>query len=1534
MPTITGAPPVTAAAHAQPVRRMIALVATLMTALTLLGAPPAVSQTDEAPPGAAVGAPAAGGFTLVKNLSPSVTCDGPYQGGIVNTYFQRGDCMRLDFTVTETAPTDPVRVDYYGPNDTEPFATDMASSSDAALSEFRTIMLTDNSWSPGRVRAEIFSNNTLAGAAEIVFNYLQARLSVGASEAGGYFAPGEDISVSGTIEEINEVGVNEQRTPVGASFRLRATDSDGTELGIFPPLSDPAFTASGNGTFDETIPGSATAGVTPDITTNFRRAIRIEVIEASYVDDATGPWYAKRAGATAATIGVLPDSLLLEANFTSSVGWVKPGESYPFRMIVRNLTGTEITNAAVTVAPIDGTTYTAVTPVAVEGGSAGTAAVNGDGSITWTLGNVPTGSFGGPSVRSIIVNATADTTDQDPQIVWKNLSSTGVLTHDGLATPVSQTAHGPKVIPPKSTYESARYGDRPFPVVPVAFADRPPSSISGDNVAAVINDPAEPGSTFNLFQEMSYGQLYPNGTVPSAGIGQADWDDYPYDFHTAQTPPPNTCSGAHFPEFAGTPFLPERILDGWYHLPGNTGYYGQDAGGSAISPVASSIDAGCGDTGKSVYDAAAIADPEINYSDFDTDKDGVVDFFMMIFVGVGGNGVSQTSAPPYDNIWPHSSTLESGFCDADTGLCGYISDDQLHDLEDRPLWFTDLGRTAMTTEDMGEELIVFTRVGPYNVNPESALDKASVISHEYAHSLGLPDYYSGAGVTGTTQFYGTWNLMASDYSQNIDVQGRQELGWVIPQVLDTNSSLTIEDMQEAKTNTHEITWQQPDGTPYTLTGPTVDNGEAYGVRLPAKILLDPALVENGGSPSHVWWSQSGNSFDCGPTAAHNLDIRIPELEDIAPGTDVTLEFANYWDIEWDFDYGFVLVTTDGGDTYTSLASENGYTTPATQNPNNNQCLARYGNGLTGTSGAYDNQGLGPDLDRAAGEQTPGDRFLPDSYDLTAFAGQDVTLRFSYSTDVGLARPGWFIDDLTVRAGDDVLYSSDFETSGQSQDTRVFNGACREDLKTGPTCTDGWSYISSEEGSPADHAYYFELRDRVGFDFDGRGEADRGSIGWQPGISLAFTDEALGYGNSSRSDRPNQHVIDAAPDPGNLSPNLDDAAFVPGGPRATFSDFGEGHVDNYTDPGREDNQLRFDFNCLELEVLSMTSGGAGADDLPSPLRADVQVTTGGGCGVWDYGYSAVEAVTPGSIPVTRVAGDDRIDTGIENSKKSFPDGDAGAVVLARSDNFADALAGTPLAAAKNAPLLLSRTASLDPRVRAEIDRVITPGDGVLSTGDTVYILGGTSAISQEVEDELSGAGYEVVRLEGPTRFETAVAIAGETNASPDTVFIARSHDFADGLVAGAAAAKQNGVVVLTRADTSNAVTDAYLATQPEAKQFAIGGGAARAYPDADGIVGDNRYATAVAAAKKFFSSPELLGIARGDDFPDALTGGANAALAGAPILLTPPTSLSVDTRGYLCEVRGSATEGRIYGGTAAVSGAVQADIQRRLNGEGC
>ena len=389
----------------------------------------------------------------------------------------------------------------------------------------------------------------------------------------------------------------------------------------------------------------------------------------------------------------------------------------------------------------------------------------------------------------------------------------------------------------------------------------------------------------------------------------------------------------------------------------------------------------------------------------------------------------------------------------------------------------------MTTSDTG--IPVYVRVGPYNVNPEDAIDTASVISHEYGHSLGLPDYYSGGG----RETYGTWNLMATDYSQNMDINGRQELGWVIPRVLQPGQTTTITNWADSKTNTHRIDWKKPDGTPYTLSGPNVANGEAYVAKLPAKRVIDPAKIVAGGSPTHVWWSGSGNDFGCAPDKAHNLDVYLPELRDLPAGTQVKATFKSLWDIEWDFDYGFVMISTDGGKTYTSLPSANSYTTPGPVNPNANACQQQYGNGITGSSGSY-----------AAGTQVvdrrpdapayPDPGFLADEYDLSSAVGKETVLRFSYSSDPGLARPGWFIDDLKVTAGATVIYESDFESSGDPDDPRIFSGGCTEHGRTAERCTDGWGYVDASADNPADHAYYLELRDRSGFDFDSHGQADR------------------------------------------------------------------------------------------------------------------------------------------------------------------------------------------------------------------------------------------------------------------------------------------------------------------------------------------------------------------------------------------------------------------------------------------------------------
>ncbi|NNF63954.1 MAG: tandem-95 repeat protein [Acidimicrobiia bacterium] len=913
------------------------------------------------------------------------------------------------------------------------------------------------------------------------------------------------------------------------------------------------------------------------------------------------------------TITVVGSALTLRNSFVSAVGWVKPGEGYPFRVIVENPTSDDATNVAVTVEVPDGTTFVTTTE------SAGSASISGD--INWTIP-----SLGAGETATMVVQAQADSQAQDLQIVWKNLSSTATMSYDDGPVGIMSMSHGPKVIPTDATYDTARYGDRPFPVVPVDWFDRKhEAEHTADLLAAKINSPDVPGSTFNLFQEMSLGQLFPNGTVPSIGIASAEFDGQD---RFSDPQPSGACTGTTFKAAAGSPVYSERIVNGWYQMPGDTNYYGADKftfGGSiggavtGVGPLLQ-IDDACGPTGKAVYDAAHIADPEIDYNDYDTDKDGVVDFFMMVFVGLGGNGDSQINGvPPYDNIWPHSSSLEFYFTDDETGLKGYISDDQLKSLSGVPqCWVSDAYQASDDCAADGgtglDSLPVLVRVGPYNVNPEEAIDKASVISHEYGHSLGLPDFYS----LGDRETYGDWNLMATDKGHNMDIFAKQELGWIVPQVLQPGDQLTDEDWTDSKVDTGEIHWVDPNGDPYTLSAANGDqkvhNADAWMVKLPTRKVIDEAVVANGASLDHVWWSGSGNNFGCSPLGARNLDIYLPELAALDPGDSVELRFKTNFDIEWDYDYGFVLYSTDFGANYTSMSSGSGYTDPASQNPNANGCQAQYGNGISGTTSSRDAGPVAVTTDRGLGNYPANTGFSADSYDLSAAAGSETVVRFSYATDPGLARPGWFIDDIEVVVnGTDVIYSSDFE--GGANEDRIFNGGCQgERGRVAQTCTSGWKYINASAGSPADHAYYLEMRDRSGFDVDGKGENSRAAIAFQPGVLLTYTDENHGYGNVGTDDQPAQTPVDSRPVPGDIAPNLNDAAFKTGD---TYSDASPGWTDNYE--STDGPTWVHDFDCLNFTVDSLS----GTDiALPYNLIGDVTFDLGDGCRTFDYGNDDV------------------------------------------------------------------------------------------------------------------------------------------------------------------------------------------------------------------------------------------------------------------------------------------------------------------------
>ena len=324
------------------------------------------------------------------------------------------------------------------------------------------------------------------------------------------------------------------------------------------------------------------------------------------------------------------------------------------------------------------------------------------------------------------------------------------------------------------------------------------------------------------------------------------------------------------------------------------------------------------------------------------------------------------------------------------------------------------------------------------------------------------------------------------------------------------------------------------------------------------------------------------------------------------------------------------------------------------------------------------------------------------------------------------------------------------------------------------------------------------------------------------------------------------------------------------------------------------------------------------------------TTGTSGSVTSSSASTPITGTPQPPTVTRLAGADRITTAIAVADAAYGTGKtkAAVAVLSRDDNFADALAGNALAAQKKGPLLLTGSGALDPRVAAALKADVAPGG-------TVYVLGGLSALSQQVENGVKGLGFTVTRLAGADRFDTAVQIAGQISAHPHTVLVATGLNAPDALAAGAAAATDpNGGVVLLSSDrVLPPETKNYLAGVDPTKTAVYGVGAQgsdalKTIPGFTHVVefrGTTRYDTAakIAGNTTLFPAPTTVGLAKGTFWADALSGGAFLGVLHAPLLLTDPTQDGIpgEEQPWLSQHAGRIAAVDVFGGTAAVADSV-------------
>ena len=274
-------------------------------------------------------------------------------------------------------------------------------------------------------------------------------------------------------------------------------------------------------------------------------------------------------------------------------------------------------------------------------------------------------------------------------------------------------------------------------------------------------------------------------------------------------------------------------------------------------------------------------------------------------------------------------------------------------------------------------------------------------------------------------------------------------------------------------------------------------------------------------------------------------------------------------------------------------------------------------------------------------------------------------------------------------------------------------------------------------------------------------------------------------------------------------------------------------------------------------------------------------------------------------VQRLAGAERAETAANVSQQRFTQGSAQAVVLARGDEPADALTGAPLAVRMHAPVLLTGSHAIPAVTQAEINRV---GNGKVP----IVILGGHAAISPQVEAELARQGHHVTRLAGPTRTETALAIARRIGSGPRLV--ANGFNADDAVIAASAMAAHQGAVLLT----ANDVVPPSVAADIRQADGAVGQVAGQA-TGLTTYAGTTASDTALVVARKFFPGATHAVIARAGLPADALAGGAFAGEQHAPLLLVDSTRASSSVLQWLADSQ--VTQLTVLGGTNAISDAV-------------
>lgn len=304
-------------------------------------------------------------------------------------------------------------------------------------------------------------------------------------------------------------------------------------------------------------------------------------------------------------------------------------------------------------------------------------------------------------------------------------------------------------------------------------------------------------------------------------------------------------------------------------------------------------------------------------------------------------------------------------------------------------------------------------------------------------------------------------------------------------------------------------------------------------------------------------------------------------------------------------------------------------------------------------------------------------------------------------------------------------------------------------------------------------------------------------------------------------------------------------------------------------------------------------------------------------------------------IERIEGKNRVETSIKVSQVAYKGEKVDTVLLAGYDGQADALTATFVAGQEDAPLLLTYKNKLDDKLLAELERL---------NPERIVILGGENVIYKTVENGLRSKGYEVKRIEGSSRIETAINVASDYYdyksglSKASKVFVIEYSSLVDALAIGPVAARDGIPILIMKKDSVPSQVASFL-EEKDIEEVTIVGGESRisgkGKNELESIVGvgkikrisgNNRIQTSITICDTYFANRDSTVVANGHRYTDALIGGYFAAKKNAPIILTNEGQV---TEGALHCIGKVDVKSYVLGGQSVINDKMFNSIQKTL-----